>query len=75
MLYIIMYAFLYSYSVLIDAGSRYEVDHPSGLSHVIEKMGFKVRTNILVAQLVTNLSLKMRSSMCLVSAYNKGTLR
>ncbi|XP_028410998.1 mitochondrial-processing peptidase subunit alpha-like [Dendronephthya gigantea] len=27
--------------VLIDAGSRYEVDHPGGLSHVIEKMAFK----------------------------------
>ncbi|XP_046844484.1 mitochondrial-processing peptidase subunit alpha-like [Xenia sp. Carnegie-2017] len=27
--------------VLIDAGSRYEVDHPCGVSHVIEKMAFK----------------------------------
>ncbi|CAB3996867.1 mitochondrial-processing peptidase subunit alpha-like [Paramuricea clavata] len=27
--------------VLIDAGSRYEVDHPSGVSHVIEKIAFK----------------------------------
>jgi predicted Zn-dependent peptidase len=36
-LYFLCYAL-----VLIDAGSRYEVDHPSGVSHVIEKIAFKV---------------------------------
>ena len=34
--------FKFSISVLIDAGSRYEIDYPSGLSHVLEKMAFQV---------------------------------
>lgn len=27
--------------VVIDAGSRYEVDYPAGLSHVLEKLAFQ----------------------------------
>lgn len=38
--------------VLIDAGSRYEVDYPSGLSHVIEKMAFKV-SHIFVSYILS----------------------
>ena len=28
--------------VLFDAGSRHEVDYPSGVSHMLEKMAFQV---------------------------------
>lgn len=42
----------YIYIVLIDAGSRYEIDHPSGLSHVIEKMAFKVSCMVLFGSVI-----------------------
>jgi len=31
-----------SFLVLIDSGSRYEVHHPSGISHFLEKLAFAV---------------------------------
>lgn len=31
-------------SVVIDSGSRYEVAYPSGISHFLEKLAFRVRT-------------------------------
>jgi len=31
--------------VVIDAGSRYEVDYPSGLSHLLEKLSFQSTVN------------------------------
>ena len=34
--------YFYFFVVVIDAGSRYEVDYPAGLSHVIEKLSFQV---------------------------------
>ena len=34
--------------VVIDAGSRYEVDYPSGLSHLLEKLAFQVRYPIIM---------------------------
>ena len=32
----------YCITVVIDGGSRYEVDYPSGLSHLLEKLSFQV---------------------------------
>lgn len=34
--------FFIVFVVVIDAGSRYEVDYPSGLSHLLEKLAFQV---------------------------------
>ena len=30
-------------SVLLDSGSRYEVNYPSGITHFLEKLAFAVR--------------------------------
>jgi len=35
------------YAVLIDSGSRYEVLYPSGISHFLEKLAFKVSFSLL----------------------------
>ena len=35
------------FSVVIDAGSRYEVDYPAGLSHLLEKLAFQVKATCL----------------------------
>ena len=32
----------FCFAVLIDSGSRYEVAHPSGVSHFLEKLAFGV---------------------------------
>ena len=37
------------FSVVIDAGSRYEVDYPAGLSHLLEKLAFQVKSYMLVS--------------------------
>jgi processing peptidase subunit alpha len=34
--------FLFSFIVVIDSGSRYEVAYPSGVSHFLEKLAFGV---------------------------------
>ena len=34
-------------TVVIDGGSRYEVDYPSGLSHLLEKLSFQVWISLL----------------------------
>ena len=34
---------LFAFSVLVDAGSRHEVDYPSGITHMLEKMAFQVK--------------------------------
>jgi len=36
-------------AVLIDSGSRYEVFYPSGISHFLEKLAFKVSYNTIVS--------------------------
>ena len=38
---------------MIDAGSRYEVDYPSGLSHLLEKLSFQVHITTLMLLLIT----------------------
>ena len=40
--------FFIVFVVVIDAGSRYEVDYPSGLSHLLEKLAFQVRYPIIM---------------------------
>ena len=37
------------FSVVIDAGSRCEVDYPAGLSHLLEKLAFQVKSYMLVS--------------------------
>ena len=34
---------LFAFAVLVDAGSRHEVDYPSGITHMLEKMAFQVK--------------------------------
>ena len=40
--------FFIVFAVVIDAGSRYEVDYPSGLSHLLEKLAFQVPYPIIM---------------------------
>lgn len=40
--------FFSSTLALVDAGSRYEVDYPSGVSHMLEKMAFQVYVRKIV---------------------------
>ncbi len=40
---------------MVDAGSRNEVDYPSGVSHMLEKMAFQVETFELFSLLLKNL--------------------
>ena len=46
------------FSVVIDAGSRYEVDYPAGLSHLLEKLAFQVKSYMLVSFFPRSQSLK-----------------
>ena len=40
--------FFIVFAVVIDAGSRYEIDYPSGLSHLLEKLAFQVPYPIIM---------------------------
>ena len=39
--------FFWLFTVLVDAGSRYEVDYTSGISHFIHRLAFQVATSYL----------------------------
>ena len=45
-------------TVVIDGGSRYEVDYPSGLSHLLEKLSFQVWIFVLDCIFLTTFSYK-----------------